>query len=140
MDNLIVKFDDLRDLRIIDLEKMIKGARDDISKHWIAKTYRRIRSLRRTYQLYYETKLWKECIVPLLRMWVVKKQKIGSYCPRCKRFITINQIVPHHTRYIKLAKKYHYRGFDNRQKVNNPKYIVFMCYDCHQELHGGKRV
>ena len=124
------------------IEEKIKGERDRISKHFIIKKYRLHNSMSAAYSIYYQTKLWRECILPLIKIWGIKKNKIKRHdmtdnyiCPSCQEIKTLKQILPHHIKYIQLAKKWNYRGFDNRMLVNNPKNFEFICYNCHKKIH-----
>lgn len=138
--NLRVKLADLRGKSKKELFKMLKE-RDDLSKNWIIKKYRKYHNLKRAYREYYQTTLWKQCVKPILKAYImfdileelINNPDMRYKCPRCskiKRFL-----VPHHKSYPRLAKKWNYKGFDNRIMLNNPDKIELICNECHEEVH-----
>ncbi len=141
MTDLSIKFEDAIKLSTIKLKSLILGERDRISKNWIAKMYRKGYSLKKAYEIYYQNKLWKNCIRPLLIAYgikskAIKKLKIGFQCNNCRAKLPNQKlIVPHHIEYPPLAKKYKYKGFDNRIKLNHPNRIKFLCINCHSQYH-----
>ena len=142
MKDLKVNFEDIKNLSLVALKVMILGERDRISKNFIAKINRKnnYHSLRKAYDIYYKSSLWKECIRPLLIAYGInsgsyEKLLNGAYKCSCGNVTNYYKLVPHHVKYPPLAKKYKYKGFDGRIKLNHPDRIIFMCDVCHEEFH-----
>ena len=142
MNNLRVDFNDVKHFSSSKLKKLILDERDDISKNMIAKMYRKNHSLAESYKLYYRSSLWKECIRPLLIAYGINSRAYNRLindryqCNNCGKVLTSTKfLVPHHIKYPPLARKYKYKGFDNRVKLNHPDRIKFICINCHGEIH-----
>ena len=141
----------LPNVPLSSLMSKILGERDAISKNFIAKLYRENKNMGLAYQIYYKSALWKECVKPLLYLIGIKKRLfkvvhdslgLGFICPHCNTILRdINHLVPHHKKYPPLVKRYNYKGFDRRIKLNHPNKIEFMCNKCHQDEHnfGGNK-
>lgn len=142
-----IDYSELEKFTADELRSMILDDRDKISIHYIAKINRQngYHSLRKAYEFYYKSQLWIDCINPLLIKWGFKKglyQVIINHfgmeeflCRNCgKKWISWKQLVPHHKQYPRLAWKYRGKGFDNREALNSPEKIHFMCIECHPVL------
>ena len=141
MKDLSVDFNNAEKLSLKELKTLILDERDSISKNWIVKMYRENEdySLSKSYEIYYKSKLWKECVRPLLIAYGIKSGKyekiLELYKCRCGNITSYNKLVPHHVKYPPLVRKYKYKGFDNRIKLNHPDRILFVCDKCHGQIH-----